>query len=785
MNIRRGAALLAVACFTLLARCAAPVSAGVPSIVNFQGRLTTSDGSPVPDTTQQILYFELYDAPTGGSLLWSEGLGGITVRGGVFSVSLDFSKGFTGSNTLRSALALTPYLEVKLSNGVPMTPRQPFSAVPYASLARNVPDGSISLANLAPGVLEFSNVGGSLSLGQIPGGIVGADPTLTPLASLTESRSARAIAVAGSYAYVAESAPNKLLVIDISQPAAPHVVGSVATGAGPSSVAVSGTHAYVVNKGANTLQVFDVTTPGSPALAGTVATGAEPMDVAVVGSRAYVISNGAKLLQVFDVSSPTAPVAQGSAATDSKPTAVAVSGGYAYVVDFATGSLRIYDVGNPASPTATGSVRAGFSPDDVAISGDFAYVADYAGQALKILNISNPAAPVVMGSLPTSGGAESVAVSGLYAFVGSFNNALQMVNVGASTSPVLTLAAAVDQDVDSVATQGNFVYCTTSNSRLRVFKIATRYTDADEIRFSDGTVQTTAGGSSSGVAGGDLTGMYPNPAIAANAVGSAKLASDAASLVKVSGGALRAAAGNVGIGTTAPAYPLNFDDVTGEKISLWGHTQNHFGIGVQDRLLQIFSDVPQSDIAFGTGSSAAMTELMRIKGTGSVGIGVANPAYKLEVNGDINAKGVVRANGLALTSDARYKENVTPITDGLESILRLQGVAFDWNRDAWREKNFPPGPQLGFIAQDVEKVLPGVVSTDPNGYESVSYTSLVPVLVEAVKTLKADNDNKAAQIAALQRRLDAQQAQISAQQQADAAIDARLKRLETPPAPRP
>ena len=42
--------------------------------------------------------------------------------------------------------------------------------------------------------------------------------------------------------------------------------------------------------------------------------------------------------------------------------------------------------------------------------------------------------------------------------------------------------------------------------------------------------------------------------------------------------------------------------------------------------------------------------------TGAVGIGTATPNYKLEVNGDINAIGTVRANGIALTSDARFKE---------------------------------------------------------------------------------------------------------------------------------
>jgi len=96
--------------------------------------------------------------------------------------------------------------------------------------------------------------------------------------------------------------------------------------------------------------------------------------------------------------------------------------------------------------------------------------------------------------------------------------------------------------------------------------------------------------------------------------------------------------GNVGIGVSAPAYPLTMANALGDKIALWGGTTPgpHVGIGLQNNLLQIHMDTSFGDIGFGHGSSAAMTETMRIKGNGNVGIGTKTPAYKLDVNGNVS-----------------------------------------------------------------------------------------------------------------------------------------------------
>jgi hypothetical protein len=81
-------------------------------------------------------------------------------------------------------------------------------------------------------------------------------------------------------------------------------------------------------------------------------------------------------------------------------------------------------------------------------------------------------------------------------------------------------------------------------------------------------------------------------------------------------------------------------------------------------------------------------------------------------------------------SDARLKTNVETVgASALGIVGRLRGVRFDWKPETGNGTR----RQIGFIAQEVEQVLPELVSTDDDGTKSVAYASAVPVLVEAIK----------------------------------------------------
>lgn len=110
---------------------------------------------------------------------------------------------------------------------------------------------------------------------------------------------------------------------------------------------------------------------------------------------------------------------------------------------------------------------------------------------------------------------------------------------------------------------------------------------------------------------------------------------------------------------------------------------------------------------------------------------VTSGTLKLKVNG------ITMSDGYLITSDSRFKKDVTTLEGSLSKLVKLRGVAYNWDKASNPDMGFGDEKQLGFIAQEVEKVLPEMVYTMDNGYKAVNYTALIPVLVEAVKEQQA------------------------------------------------
>ena len=79
-------------------------------------------------------------------------------------------------------------------------------------------------------------------------------------------------------------------------------------------------------------------------------------------------------------------------------------------------------------------------------------------------------------------------------------------------------------------------------------------------------------------------------------------------------------------------------------------------------------------------------------------------------------------------SDARYKKNISSFAGALNKVRQLRGVTYNW-----LDEKKGTTEQIGFIAQELEKVFPQLVRTNKDGYKSVAYSHVVPVLVEAIK----------------------------------------------------
>lgn len=124
-------------------------------------------------------------------------------------------------------------------------------------------------------------------------------------------------------------------------------------------------------------------------------------------------------------------------------------------------------------------------------------------------------------------------------------------------------------------------------------------------------------------------------------------------------------------------------------------------------------------------------------GSTSITIGVsnvttsnANSASTIvarDISGNFTAN-IITATDFNTTSDLSVKENISTFENGLETINNLRGVSFDWKKDG--------RPSIGVIAQELEKVLPQLVSSGE--IKSVNYNGLIGVLIEAVKELSAE-----------------------------------------------
>lgn len=140
-------------------------------------------------------------------------------------------------------------------------------------------------------------------------------------------------------------------------------------------------------------------------------------------------------------------------------------------------------------------------------------------------------------------------------------------------------------------------------------------------------------------------------------------------------------------------------------------------------------------------SNSALTGTTEIT---SLGVGVTASG----VTGEIRATNEITAY---YSSDLALKQNVTPIAQALDKLSQITGVMFDWRDEVLAQRGGEDGffvrrHDTGIIAQDVERVLPEIVATRPDGTLAVKYEKLAGLIIEAIKELRQE-------IKAIQRKL--------------------------------
>lgn len=162
--------------------------------------------------------------------------------------------------------------------------------------------------------------------------------------------------------------------------------------------------------------------------------------------------------------------------------------------------------------------------------------------------------------------------------------------------------------------------------------------------------------------------------------------------------------GRVGIGITAPGYPLEIQsNSVGFALAIRGRSSDNGG----QILFLNNAGTSRYVLSLGGGNdnfvifSAASSPILNITQSEYVLIGYSssNGAYRLQVNSQIFA-----TSSTIATSDGRYKENIQPLSGALNLVTALNPVQFDWKKHPIH--NFDTEtPTVGFIAQEVEEVL--------------------------------------------------------------------------------
>ena len=253
--------------------------------------------------------------------------------------------------------------------------------------------------------------------------------------------------------------------------------------------------------------------------------------------------------------------------------------------------------------------------------------------------------------------------------------------------------------------------------------------------------------------------------------------------------------GNVGIGTASPTgYKLVIENTAEDMLKLHNSTDgldSLISFTNPGGTLARIQGLDNGGLQFDTGNNAGgvNTNVMYMSNGGKVGIGTTSPTYKLVVSNS-GAEGLeiapgytsganllqnynrsnsqyVRADYVASThqwyqgdtstvnvhmdltgsgvltvkndivaygspSDKRLKENIKPIESALDKVSKLQGVTFDWKES---DSILKIKEDIGFIAQDVQKVIPELVRENDNGMLSMRHQGIAPILLEAINPI--------------------------------------------------
>ncbi|TAF78126.1 MAG: T9SS C-terminal target domain-containing protein [Bacteroidetes bacterium] len=213
--------------------------------------------------------------------------------------------------------------------------------------------------------------------------------------------------------------------------------------------------------------------------------------------------------------------------------------------------------------------------------------------------------------------------------------------------------------------------------------------------------------------------------------------------------------GNIGIGTTTPNYRLSFGNLSNFKsLAMYESGGEFYGLGISGYSFDFWIGNPSASYSFRNPSGAVVVAITSI--------------------GDIFQNNSYARNYYYNTSDRRLKNNIVSIDKALDKIAALRGIHYELkdsvdaaffentvaNADTSKNNKKTPNSSkktaygasapskttFGFVAQEIETVLPELVTTSASSVKSVNYIGVIPILVEAMREQQTQIESLKAEV---------------------------------------
>lgn len=223
--------------------------------------------------------------------------------------------------------------------------------------------------------------------------------------------------------------------------------------------------------------------------------------------------------------------------------------------------------------------------------------------------------------------------------------------------------------------------------------------------------------------------------------------------------------GKLGIKNQSPTHDISLNDEFGGRINIGNHggwTAIGFANSANGPYNAIANGGTYLSFLYAANSGASLTSKMLMDGGGNVFRPTNDNQMSLGASG-YRWTAVYATNGAIQTSDERYKQNVTNLNYGLNEVMQLRPVSYQW-----KDKNLQlgTGTNLGFVAQELERIVPdlvihnnvepdaetGKINNSYNDAYGVKYVEFIPVLTKAIQEQQALIEELKKEIEALKKR---------------------------------